>query len=257
MGQRFLFAIAAVLLVGAVGIGAFGASRGGWSLGSPRIGTTAGHGGGGMMGGYGRGTMGGYVGGMMGGYVGGMMSGYGMMGAAHAPVPAGTPTISIDQAQRSVEESLASYGGSNLALDELIEFQDNFYAIVKEKSTGTGAFELLVNRVSGAVSREPGPDMMWNAKYGMPDAGMMGGYAHPTSAMTVSKDAAGQIAQSWLDANHPGTKIESPDTFYGYYTVHFTQDGKVAGMLSVNGYSGAVWYHSWHGSFIQEKEVGS
>jgi hypothetical protein len=28
-------------------------------------------------------------------------------------------------------------------------------------------------------------------------------------------------------------------------------------MLSVNGYTGQVWYHTWHGSFIQEKQVGS
>ena len=73
--------------------------------------------------------------------------------------------------------------------------------------------------------------------------------------MTVSKDRAGQIAQGWLDANQSGAKIEEPDTFYGYYTLHFTKDGKVAGMLSVNGYSGQVWYHTWHGAFVQEKQA--
>jgi len=25
-------------------------------------------------------------------------------------------------------------------------------------------------------------------------------------------------------------------------------------MLSVNGYTGAVWYHTWHGSFLGMKE---
>jgi len=25
-------------------------------------------------------------------------------------------------------------------------------------------------------------------------------------------------------------------------------------MLSVNGFTGEVWYHSWHGYFIQEKD---
>jgi len=25
-------------------------------------------------------------------------------------------------------------------------------------------------------------------------------------------------------------------------------------MLSINGYTGDVWYHNWHGDFIQMKE---
>jgi len=32
------------------------------------------------------------------------------------------------------------------------------------------------------------------------------------------------------------------------------KDGKIYGMLSVNGYTGDVWYHSWHGYFIQEQD---
>jgi heat shock protein HslJ len=40
--------------------------------------------------------------------------------------------------------------------------------------------------------------------------------------------------------------------FYGYYTLDFSKDGKVSGMLSVNGYSGQVFLHTWHGSFIEE-----
>ena len=31
---------------------------------------------------------------------------------------------------------------------------------------------------------------------------------------------------------------------------HFLKDGQVEGMLSVNGSTGAVWYHNWHGAFI-------
>jgi len=31
-------------------------------------------------------------------------------------------------------------------------------------------------------------------------------------------------------------------------------DGKMAGMLSVNGFSGDVWPHTWHGQFIEEAE---
>ena len=243
MGQRLLLAVGAVLVIGAVAIGAVGATRGNWFTGSPGVGMmSGGPARGGMMGGFGPGGMGVYGGGMMGGY--------------YTQVPAGAQTISIDQAQQSVERYLVQYGGSDLQVDELIEFQDNFYAIVKEKSTGNGAFELLVDRVSGAVGLEPGPNMMWTTKYGMMAGGMMG-LGRPSGTLTVSKDRAGKIAQSWLDANQNGAKIEEPDTFYGYYTVHFTVGGKVAGMLSVNGYSGTVWYHTWHGAFIQEKQVNS
>jgi hypothetical protein len=28
-------------------------------------------------------------------------------------------------------------------------------------------------------------------------------------------------------------------------------------MVSVNGYSGQVWYHTWHGTFIQTKDFGA
>ena len=232
MRQRFLLGVGVALMAGALAVGAIGAASGG-SL-NPA-------GGFGMMGGYGP----------------------GMMGGLYGQPPAGGAAITIDQAQGAVDRYVARYGSSDLAVDEVIEFQDNFYAIVKEKSTGTGAFEVLVNKATGAVSPEPGPNMMWNTKYGMMGGtgmmggGMMGGFARATGTMSIAKDRAGQIAQGWLDSNQAGAKIEEPDAFYGYYTVHFTKDGKVAGMLSVNGYSGQVWYHSWHGAFVQEREVGA
>jgi len=71
------------------------------------------------------------------------------------------------------------------------------------------------------------------------------------------KSADAPIAQQWLDANQPGTTARSPDPFYGYYTVDFEKDGRLVGMLSVSGSSGAVWYHSWHGSFVQVRDLGA
>jgi len=41
-------------------------------------------------------------------------------------------------------------------------------------------------------------------------------------------------------------------TFYGYYTIEVLSNGTTYGMLSVNGYTGQIWYHTWHGTFIQE-----
>jgi hypothetical protein len=91
--------------------------------------------------------------------------------------------------------------------------------------------------------------MMWNTKYGM-----MGYGRAPTADMPVAADKAAEYAQRWLDANIPGSKAEKPDTFYGYYTMDISVNGSTFGMLSVDGYSGEVWYHTWHGQFITSVE---
>ena len=70
--------------------------------------------------------------------------------------------------------------------------------------------------------------------------------------MTVAQ--ARTAAQQWLDANQLGAKLADDEMqFPGYYTMDFLKDGKTAGMLSVNGYTGQVWFHTWHGNFISEK----
>lgn len=177
-----------------------------------------------------------------------------------------TQSISIDQAQQSVQSFLDRTGNRDLQIDEMMEFQRNFYALIKEKSTGIGAFELLVSRADGAVMLEPGPTMRWNTKYSPMGAGMMNGgwmgagpyrIESAGTAMTVTPEVATTAAQSWLDHNFAGDSAGTPDAFYGYYTFHFERDGKIAGMLSVNGYSGEVWFHTWHGGFVQARDFGA
>ncbi|MDA8217091.1 MAG: hypothetical protein M0Z94_05670 [Dehalococcoidales bacterium] len=204
----------------------------------------------------------GYGPGMMGGRWGGgpgMMGGWGPQGNV---APTTGASISIDDAKKAVENYVAGYNDPNLAVDEVMEFQYNFYAIVKDNSTGIGAFEVLVNKSNSYVSPEIGPNMMWNTKYGHMGGwgGMMGGwgYGQPNGTnagpLTVTPDQATQKAQEYLDRYYPGSTTEEPDQFPGYYTAHTLKDGKISGMLSVNGYTGDVWYHSWHGDFIQEIE---
>ncbi len=181
-------------------------------------------------------------GGMMGNGTGGMMGGgTGSTATGQA--------VTIDQAQQAVQAALDTLGNQDLAIDEVMEFQDNFYALIKEKSSGHGAFELLVTKSSGAVSPEYGPNMLWNTKYGM-----MGAQDN-AKAMTVSADQAKALATTWLAQNQPGIVPETPDTFYGYYTVHVTKDSTITGMLSVNGYTGQIWYHTWHGDFIRMQQM--
>jgi hypothetical protein len=230
---------------------------------------------GGMMGGWA--PQGGF-GGMMRGF-GGMMGGFGMMGAGNpisgtlpaacpmlgsVAAPANAQPISFDKAVEAVQQYLKNYNNTDLALAEVMEFENNFYAVIEEKSTGMGAFELLVNRYTGVVTPEPGPNMMWNTRYGhmagFGGMGMMGGmmggrWNQPAGPMTVSVEQARAAAQRWLDVNLPGAQLADDQMqFPGYYTLDFLKDGQTVGMLSVNGYTGQVWYHTWHGAFISEKE---
>jgi len=164
--------------------------------------------------------------------------------------PALTPSssvISVAQAKQSADKYVA--GSSDLRVAEIEEYAQNFYVRVQEKGTGINAFELLVDKTSGAVTREPGPDMMWNTKYGM-----MGFGRAATAEMPVTADKAAEYAQRWLDTNIAGAKAEEPDTFYGYCTLDISMNGSTYGMLSVNGYSGDVWYHTWHGQSITSVE---
>ncbi len=71
--------------------------------------------------------------------------------------------------------------------------------------------------------------------------------------MTAAQALA--TAQKYLDAYLPGTKVaEDAGPFYGYYTIDTLRDGKITGMLSVNGFSGQVFLHTWHGNFIEMSE---
>jgi len=247
--------IAIVLLVGAGVVLAQGypGMMGGGSASTPQPGgmmNGSGPGGyGGMMAGYGLAVRG-YPG-IMDGNGSGMMPGYGPMGGL-ATIGNGQPVTSLDRAQRAVQVYVDRYGNPDLAIDEVMEFQQNFYAIAKEKSSGIGAFEVLVDKQTGATFPEYGPNMMWSTKYGM-----MRWQNDATQPMVVSTDQATKLALNWLAQNQPGATTEAPDTFYGYYTLHVMQGGKVTGMLSVNGYSGAVWSHTWHGAFIQMKQAGA
>ncbi len=226
---------------------------------------------GGMMGGQGQSGFGGMTARPVVPGVGGQGFG-GMMGSGSAftgTMPSACPfssgaantvngqPITFAKAVEAAQQYLKNYNNADLALAEVMAFDNNFYAVVMEKSTGAGAFELLVNRYTGYVTPEPGPNMMWNTKYGhMGNArGMMGGARNQQSGpMTVTVAQARTTAQQWLDANQPGARLADDEMqFSGYYTMDFLKDGTVAGMLSVNGYTGQVWYHTWHGNFISEK----
>jgi hypothetical protein len=201
-----------------------------------------------------------------------------MMGGPRVS-PSTAPVTSIDAAAARAREALAAYGNADLAIAEVMEFSNQFYVLVKEQTTGLGAFELIVER-NGFVHPEQGPNMMWNTKYGHMTGfggygpggmmgrgwggGMMGGrYGYgpgprgsttPPSATPITKERARQIAAQYIAQAFPGATPEAGTAFYGYFTIDFQRDGRPVGMLSVNAYTGQVWYHNWHGTFVAEKD---
>jgi hypothetical protein len=160
----------------------------------------------------------------------------------------------VDQALIVAENYLRSLNVPDLTISELMEFEQNFYVIYSEQSTGIGAFEMLIDKVNGRIFPEYGPNMMWNSEYG--HGGMMGGWSTPPShQMTINQSTAVAIAQGFLDSAYPGSLADDPHPFYGYYTLHVTTNGHISGMLSVHGDDGTTWYHNWHGAYIQSREL--
>ncbi|HLO34234.1 MAG TPA: hypothetical protein VK249_34125 [Anaerolineales bacterium] len=215
------------------------------------------------------------------GMMGNGRGGYGMMGGnGYSYNGANLIPLTLDQARQAADAYVKSLNLNGLETGEVMVFDNNAYVVVKETETGLGAFELLVDPVSKIAYPEHGPNMMWNLKYGglnhqsmlRGNGGMMGGMmgqggmmninawdgtipANVSAEMTVTPEQAIQYAQKYLDANNSGaTAATDPTQFYGYYTLDFEKNGKVIGMLSVNGYSGQVFLHTWHGTFIEEAE---
>jgi len=150
----------------------------------------------------------------------------------------GTPVRSLDQAHQRADALAHQLG---LRVGELMQFSWNYYAELKTPA-GQPATEALVNPQSGAVGIEYGPAMMWNTTYGVHRG------QRPTR---VSATQAKTIAQRWLrDHGSALTAASTVDSYPGYYTMDTLQSGKISGMMSVNAATGAVWYHTWHGTYI-------
>jgi hypothetical protein len=155
------------------------------------------------------------------------------------------PVTSIAAARARASQAAAPAG---LHPGEVIWFDNGFYVELKD-SHGDAATEVIVNPVDGMVTTEPGPAMMWNTRYGMH------GRSAAQGAASVSSDRAKVIAQGWLDRNQPDVSVMSVDAYPGYYTVDIGRSGTITGMLSVNASSGQVWFHTWHGTFIDREDA--
>jgi len=164
-------------------------------------------------------------------------------------------------------------------IEDVMPFTNNVYAQVLD-GQGNGLAEVLVDRYTGRVVPEPGPNMMWNLDGpmggrwgagsmmgGYGPGGMMGGYGRgsmmegygPDSMMgdgsqtaaspRYDQQQAQDLAAQFLSNYAPGAKVVQGQAFNGYYTFDYGE-ATVQGMLSVNAFTGAVWPHTWHGAYL-------
>ena len=165
----------------------------------------------------------------------GMMSGMTGMMAVYS---ADAQPIS-DAEARTRAQAYAGQYGSGVTIGDFMKFGLNYYVELKD-AAGSSIAEILVDRYIGSVSPEPGPNMMWNTRYG---SSLTGGAAYDADGARIQ-------AETFLASYLPGATIqEEAMAFPGYYTLDFGR-GQTEGMLSVNAYTGDIWVHTWHGQYI-------
>jgi hypothetical protein len=201
-----------------------------------------------------------------------MMGDYGRMPAFGGGVSAAAEPLTIEAATEAVQTFLDSVGKENLALGEIMIFDNHAYAVIDDTTTGQGAFEVLVDPVRQVVHLEFGPSMMWNTTYGMHGTdpinprGMMGGrmlgglgefgpQTVPANTTPLTEAEAREKALAYLEQAYPDQTLSAAaEAFPGYFTFDVETDGTPVSMLSVNATTGQVWYHTWHGTFVEMSE---
>ncbi len=210
-----LFAGLAALVVGLAGCGASvawgaanSASQGGM-MGAGMMGA-------GMMSG---GTMGG-------GTMGGNMMGGGTMGGNMMVWSQGAGPVS--RPQDAAPTALAAVRGRGwdwLTVDEVHIFPA-FYEVEFNDRAGFKGPELYVNRSSGDVGPEMGPNMMWDSQYGMMGA---------TCATPRTESDARALA-----ARATSLALGDGEQHHGYWEFELKKGGAVVNQINVQDCTGAV-----------------
>lgn len=199
--------------------------------GRPRGAGSGQAGGAGQWGGGGRGY--GMVG--AGGMMGWMFNGTMNQGYLDILAPITTP----DEATSAVQAFLTA-ANSNLQISGLWEYKTAYKAELAD-ANGQKAFDVLVDKFTGAVMPEMGFSMMMNASWGRalqktPRFGR---------SPRISPEQATSIAQGFVDKNSLGYNLQEPEAYPGYYKFHTTDSTDGFGMdIMVSGYSGGVWMNT-------------
>lgn len=173
--------------------------------------------------------------------------GPGMMGNMMAIYYPESKPVTQDEALKNIE-SFASQYGSNIQVEDFMVFSGNYYAVLKDTNSSQNIAEVLVDRYSGSAYPEPGPNMMWNTRFGAGRTTTGG----PQYGINEAKKLAGDFLTGYL----PGAQVMESNEMPGYYTFDFGRQD-IEGMLSVNAYNGQIWVHTWHGSYLGGMNVTS
>jgi hypothetical protein len=178
-----------------------------------------------------------------GGMVQGMMANTLSYGYLDVLNPIDTP----DEARAAVQ-AFINGSNSSLQISELWEYGTVYKAELSD-TKGAMAFDLIVDKFTGAIMPEMGMSMMLNASYGK------GMYKTPAfgKSLTLTQAQATGYAQAHIDNNKLGYTIETPEIYPGYYKFHTTTATGFGMDIMVNGYNGGVWMNTFLGLPIAQQ----
>ncbi|HVJ47695.1 PepSY domain-containing protein [Desulfitobacterium sp.] len=184
-------------------------------------------------------------------------SGYGMMGGGYNAASLGVNLtngqVTTDDQALAIAKAYVQVLNQDLSIDEIHEFNDSYEVELNESKTDNKAFEFLIYKNGGYISSEMGPNVMWNTQYGHMNGGNSGNPGNPT----VTAEQATKTAQDFVNQQMGiGYSIEQPEVAPGYYEFMILKEGKDYAELDINGYTGQVWFESWHGPIIKSINNG-
>ncbi|HEU5433056.1 MAG TPA: hypothetical protein VFU81_15420, partial [Thermomicrobiales bacterium] len=163
----------------------------------------------------------------------GMMASLGMLGSYSQ---ADVPLAPSDVARRLA--AFAASCGPDFHVANVTLFANDAYAQLSD-GTGTRLGEVLVDRYTGLVVPEPGPNLLWNTRWGLA--------AGTLSPPRYDELAARELAATFLASYLPGATLRTGAALPGYDTFAYGRGQTIDGLLSVNTMTGAIWAHAWIG----------
>ena len=155
--------------------------------------------------------------------------------------------LTLEQALEKARSYLVERD-SGLGVARLYEFENAFIAVAVDKESGDAAYPLLIQPVSGQVRALTALCIAARVERDLPDGS--------DPAQTLSMPEAAARAQQALDARAAGMTIDPQGiAFPGYYTFEYSEDGDIAGLISVHAETGGYWLHIGLGDFIRKEEI--
>jgi hypothetical protein len=148
--------------------------------------------------------------------------------------------LTVDTAKERVVTALKDWGYAELAVDTVVAYQGDFYAVAKDKASGKPALELYVDADYGTVTAAGVAG--WNTKYGRSLAWPL------ASGKSITADEAKKLAQDLIDRSRTTVKYELKVVeLPGYFSIQMYDAGKLSGLVAVNAYTSQVWYRGGRG----------